>query len=284
MIEKPLLSGNLKDVDKINYPVLVSPKLDGIRALTTSLGVVSRSNKPIRNTHVQSILQYLPSGLDGELMAGDFQNTTSVIMSSSGGKGFVYWIFDYVETSLFEPFTYRLENLKNTIKETSHIKLVPHKTVNSPEELLKAEEEYLSQGYEGLMLRDPQGPYKCGRSTTKEGILLRMKRFTDSEAIITGFVELMRNKNQEKMDSHGNLYKPTVKDNLVPGGTLGKFLVKDIKSGAEFGLGSGLNDAQRREVWSNQSKFLGKLVKYKYQAHGSKNVPRLPIFLGFRED
>lgn len=43
------------------------------------------------------------------------------------------------------------------------------------------------------------------------------------------------------------------------------------------------NDSLRSEIWNNQSKYIGKLVKYKSQKVGEKDAPRFPVFLGFRD-
>jgi DNA ligase-1 len=64
--------------------------------------------------------------------------------------------------------------------------------------------------------------------------------------------------------------------------TLGKLIVKDVASGIEFGLGTGFDDSQRSQIWHNQSKYLGKIAKYKFQACGVKEKPRFPVFLGWR--
>ena len=53
----------------------------------------------------------------------------------------------------------------------------------------------LDDGYEGLMLRAPDGPYKFGRSTVKENTLLKVKNFLDDEAEVIGFKEQTTNTN-----------------------------------------------------------------------------------------
>jgi DNA ligase-1 len=45
-----------------------------------------------------------------------------------------------------------------------------------------------------------------------------------------------------------------------------------------------LNDELRLSIWENPEKYLGKLIKYKYQNFGIKVAPRLPVFLGFRDE
>ena len=65
----------IKDIDKIiddniNFPIYVSTKFDGVRALVIDGIVYSRSMKPIRNKHVQKLFgkpEY--NGFDG---VGDF--------------------------------------------------------------------------------------------------------------------------------------------------------------------------------------------------------------------
>jgi DNA ligase-1 len=72
-------------------------------------------------------------------------------------------------------------------------------------------------------------------------------------------------------------------ENLIPGDMLGVLQVRDVKTGVEFGLGSGFKEVDRHEIWQNKDKFMGRLVTYKYQAVGVKDKPRIPIFKGFRD-
>ena len=53
---------------------------------------------------------------------------------------------------------------------------MPHDLVQAPTQLADWEQRYLAQGYEGVMLRHPAGPYKPGRSTAREAWLLKLKR------------------------------------------------------------------------------------------------------------
>ena len=62
-------------------------------------------------------------------------------------------------------------------------------TVSNQQEVDELMIQNLKDGYEGLMLRDPNGVYKFGRSTVKENILLKVKDFMDDEAEIISFRE-----------------------------------------------------------------------------------------------
>jgi DNA ligase-1 len=58
--------------------------------------------------------------------------------------------------------------------------------------------------------------------------------------------------------------------------------VRDIETGVDFHIGTGFNDAQRKEIWESRGGWLGKIVKYKSFKVGVKEKPRHPVFLGVR--
>lgn len=289
MIESPLLAGKIKNYEKLKYPLIATPKLDGIRCLILDGKAVSRNFKPIPNVYIREILSNsVLNGLDGELvLRGNrpFNEISSAVMSFDGEPDFEYHVFDYVTTSLDEKYQDRLDNLLCFLENLKHNRLVFVTTeiLNNKEELDAYEEKHVELGYEGVMIRSPEGRYKCGRSSEKEGILLKIKRFEDSEAEIIGFEEMMSNQNEKNnLNELGDLVRSSKKEGMVPKGTLGKVWVRDLKTGQEFKVGSGFNNEQRDLVWSNQSFYLGKILKYKYQPFGVKDLPRCPIFLGFR--
>lgn len=292
MITKPLLAEKAES-DKIVYPVLATPKLDGIRAVKVGGKLVSRTFKPIPNVNAQRILAGLPEGIDGEIMLADpkatFQDITSAVMSQTKEADFLYCAFDYVSTSLDKPYHLRIRELVELFEDAPlyrgiPIRILVPKLIKNKEELDAYEAKCLEEGYEGVMIRNPEGRYKCGRSSLKEGILLKVKQFEDAEAVIVECFERMKNTNEQERDELGHAKRSTAKAGMVPTGTLGGFSVKDIKTGAEFSIGSGLNDQLRKEFWDTKESLIGKIVKYKYQPIGVKEiVPRFPIFLGIRD-
>jgi DNA ligase-1 len=157
------------------------------------------------------------------------------------------------------------------------------KLITNITDLKEYEEECVRDGFEGVMLRTADSPYKLGRSTEKEQWLLKWKRFEDSEAEILGFEEQQHNNNEATKDNVGHTKRSSKKEGMVGAGKLGALLVRDLKSGVEFGLGSGFDDAQRVEIWANQKKYKTEIVKYKFQPCGVKEKPRFPTFLGFRD-
>lgn len=290
MITRPLLAATLEDLKDLKFPVLATPKLDGIRVLKVDGKAVTRKFKPIPNTYIRNLLEkHLPDGIDGEIMTpGSFNDIQSNVMSFDGKPEFSFHIFDYVKNDLSKSYADRIADLAmpsilKKIKSAPFlIKLVLPTPVESAQELLDFEDRCLSEGYEGVMIRNPSGKYKCGRSTVKEQILLKLKRFKDAEAVVVGFEEKMQNDNKQERDEFGLAKRSSKKDGLIPANTLGSLIVEDITTGVRFGIGSGFDDDLKKEIWSHQRKYKNKIVKYKYQSIGTKDAPRFPVFLGFR--
>ena len=115
MIIKPMLASSCTDLGKLRFPVLTTPKLDGIRCLVIDGKAVSRKFKEIPNRHIQKLVSTLPNGFDGELMLQDhkasFQQVTSAVMSEEGNPAFVYHVFDYVSNNCLVSYTERVKEL-----------------------------------------------------------------------------------------------------------------------------------------------------------------------------
>ena len=283
---KPML-GIAVDTTKLVFPIYASPKLDGIRVIIKDNQVLSRNGKTIPNIFVQSLLKSY-HGLDGELIVGHpthpnvFQLTTSGVMSIEGTPNVRLYVFDcwYAEGGIDARYNEVLKITQNN--SIVDIEVVPQIVINSLEELYKFEEDCLAKGYEGVMLRYPNAPYKNGRSTVKEGALLKLKRFSDSEAYILGMEPLLRNHNEPTKNALGHTERSSHIYNKVADDLLGALNVKDIHTGVEFSIGSGFTEEQRREIWNKQVELIGSIVKYKYFEVGVKDKPRFPIFCGLR--
>jgi len=286
IIKAPLLAEDF-DPEKAKYPYLVTPKIDGIRFIMINGVAVSRKLKPIRNEYLQKLLQkHLPNGVDGELTSGDtFQQTTSGIMTIKGEPEFKVWIFDYVnpEYTYILPYYLRMFELTDLpiTNELNYEKLIGT-NVKNHSELISVDKIYKDSGYEGTMLRDPNGTYKFGRSTVKENILLKMKSFIDDEGLLVDVLEKMSNQNELGTDELGHAKRSSAKNGMVPMNTAGSLMVQ-----GSYGLlkvGSGLDDDMRDYIWNNKESLIGtKFVKYKFFPYGVKNLPRHPVFIGFRD-
>lgn len=307
---KPMLACRENpDLTKLRFPILVSPKLDGIRCVKLNGKALSRKLLPIPNNFVRNwIEKNLPDGIDGELMlssmqAATFNEVQSAIMSVEGEPDFVFCAFDCTTASSVNlnqtrdcsslPFRDRFAFLSQTKwclgDDWLRLRVVPHEETYSVDRLLEMASEFCAAGFEGAMIRDPNGPYKFGRSTEREGYLLKLKSFVDEEAVVIGVVEQFENTNEATVNELGQTKRSSAKAGKVPKGVLGA-LVCRFDDGTEFEVGSGFTDAQRVEYW-NEERFeqvrrLPVTVKHQPPPGGRKKgeAPRFPVFKGFRHD
>ena len=285
---RPLLSCEVP-LDMVNFPIYVSTKFDGIRALVIDGVVYSRSLKPIRNKHVQQLFgkeEY--NGFDGELIVGDiyakdvFQKTTSGVMSEDGEPDITYYVFD-IFTNNTETYKERLYNLndKLVLDQFPNVVATQQLYIQTKEELTELLSKEKVKGGEGLIGRNPYGIYKYGRSTPKEQLSMKFKFFEQGEFEVVGFTERMHNTNEQKRDELGYAERSSAKDGLVPMDTLGSLILK--YGSTTFSCGTGFDDKLRKEIWDNMGLYLGKLASIRYMSVGSKDLPRVPSFIGFRD-
>jgi DNA ligase-1 len=287
-LKRVMLAAKPGDLSQVKFPVLASPKLDGIRAVNVNGRLLSRTMKLIPNTYCQALFgrpEY--HGLDGELVVGMptepncMQRTSSGVMSFDGKPLVTWYIFDSWNSG--QPFHRRLKYLRELPTLPYIVKVLPQIMIYNLTDLLAYENEILCDGYEGVIFRDPRAPYKQNRSTFREGGMVKLKRFSDSEAIITGVFELEHNDNEATYDERGFTKRSSAQEGKVGADTLGGFLVTDVSSGVNFSIGSGFTMAQRESYWKDAEALIGKIIKYKYFSIGVLDKPRHPIFLGFRD-
>ena len=286
---RPMLASPA-DIKLVKWPVFTSPKLDGVRCIVSGGVALSRSLKPIPNAHVQELFGRRDlEGFDGELIVGPptakdvFRRTMSGVMSEDGEPEVRFHLFDMVPGTKDPGFQGRLNKAEGSIPaQLEHLVIpVPHWSVESEDEMTEMEELYLRKGFEGLMLRALNGPYKYGRSTAKEGWLLKVKRFVDAEARVLGITEMMHNANEAKRDALGYLERSSKKAGKVGRSMLGALVVEDVRSGVIFEIGTGFTEADRKKLWTDD--VIGRLVTYRYIPIGMKDRPRHPSFKGFRD-
>lgn len=297
---RPLLAAAIDDnetLERLSYPLIASPKVDGIRCIVhPSHGPITRSGKNIKNKHIrESLGKQVIWGLDGEIVSGAiaatdvFNRTTTAVMTHDGTPDFMFHVFDTV-TMNGCPYVMRLESVERraeeirTITGLDYVRALPWRKVNNSSEVLDAEMDWLALGFEGVMLRYPQGPYKNGRSTLREQTLMKLKRFTDAEAEIVGFEPLWSNQNPQTRDSQGLAHRSDHKAGKIQVDTLGNLIVRDLSGRfSVFNVGSGFDSSLRQQIWDNRDRYIGKVITYKFQECGVVEAPRFPIFLRIRE-
>jgi len=292
---KPMEASDWK-ADKVKFPVWMQPKYDGVRGMNlTEKGLTGRSLKPHGNKYVTNYFSgALFRGFDGEFAgaqetASDLCRVTSSLIGTHEGNPWLLWhLFDYITPETRNiPYHQRYAALESTVHaikgeypdQGQHLHVVPVIIVDDIDELIAQHQEWVSLGYEGSILRDPDGLYKEGRSTAIEGGLLRIKDFVEEEFLITGIEEGQQNNNVATIDARGRTERSTHAENMVPNGMVGALLGIDVKTQKPIKVSAGTIPHSLRVLYFKKPDLIVGLVgKYKSFPKGVKDKPRFPTF------
>ena len=269
----PMLAHSYDDhKDKIKFPVMVQPKLDGQRCIAHfkngKVTLWTRTRKPILSCpHIIKSLESLVTDktwefyLDGELYNHDLKNDFEKLMSavrkqkpSEESLKVQFHIYDCHSDQSVEVLTFKrrfeiLCGLPDTY--CGNIFHVTTSEAFNHEDLEQAQKQYIQEGFEGLMIRDPESLYVNKRSKG----LLKMKTFDDAEFEILDVIP--------------------GKDNTV------MFKCKCKKETFEATMSGDKKENQK--YLKNKKKFIGKQLTVKFQGLTGKNgVPRFPVGLRIR--
>ncbi len=281
---------------KLTGEKILEVKLDGVRVITVlypngKVDMFSRNGKELTNFNnlqeeLREKIRINPLDeaivIDGEVVSKNFQELMKQIHRKEviQNQDATLFLFDFLP---FENFkvgvykkTYKLRtlNLKNWydrfIKNSDKIKLIEKKIINldSSEGLSvfrNFNNESIIQGYEGIMIKDPESFYECKRSTT----WLKLKPVIEISLEVKDFEEgTGRNE-----------------------GKLGAIIAEGVDNDKFFRLniGSGFSDEQRESFWKDKHKLIGQIVEIKADSisksqdgeHWSLRFPRFKCFRGF---
>ena len=281
---------------KLNGKKSLEVKLDGVRAVTViyptgKIDMFSRNGKELNNFNhikdeisktfnISSIKEALV--LDGEIVSDDFQTLMKQIhrKKSSQNKDAKLFLFDLLPLEYFKKGIYeksyfsRIEELKKIHErffvQSQIINIID--SVNVDLDTEKGEIEFknfnknsIINGYEGIMIKDPESFYECKRSTT----WLKSKPFIEISLEVKDYEEgTGRNK-----------------------GKLGAIIAegKDENKNFKTNVGSGFTDQQRKEFWEDKDKLIGQIIEIRADSisksqdgeNWSLRFPRFKSFRGF---
>lgn len=261
----PMLAKSFgKEKHKVRYPCYVQPKLDSMRALKIGKKLVSRKNVEIE-TMEHIALQ--PSGmgvLDGELYAHglNFQENMRLIKKWRPESLKVkYHVYDFISD---KPFYERMALLREAVQKCDYaIEVVPTYKISDEEQLKEYHQRFLSEGYEGTMVRWGEEGYKInGRSSN----LLKYKDFQDIDLTIKDVVP------NDADPTHGSFI-------FDWDGAKGHPLGDDI-----LGCGMRFSHAEREQILTNKEDYIGKTAELRFFEYSDTGVPRFPVCVGLRLD
>jgi ATP-dependent DNA ligase len=274
-----------KRLARWSKPYICQPKLDGVRSRAVHIPgsidssymlLTSEENSIYHMDHIRKELNYLNSTreFDGELYAHhlDFDEITSRALRDINPhplrQEIEYHIFDIVNSEMQSHRTGLLIDLSITHANLEYVKFVPTSLAWSFEEVWDLYEEFVAQGYEGIIVREPFGFYKRARSTS----IMKFKPKKSDTYKVIGY--------EEEISKDG-----------VPKNQLGSLRLSDSE-GNEFFVGSGFTQSLRQELWASRESLPGKLctINYQHKKAGAsplryvtlnkeRNVPRFPVFV-----
>lgn len=309
---KPMLASDW-DESKLRFPLLAQPKIDGVRALNMVGKLTGRSLKPFKNKYITSLFSHSALlGLDGELAANhechpDLCRLTSSATGTIEGQPYLlWWLFDYVRPETVNlPYNNRQEILIEKVAKmrseghplAQHLRTVPTRYITSKDELDALDAEHLAKGFEGTIVRDPFGVHKQGRSTVREGGLLRIKRFVDFEFRVTEVIEGEENQNEAQINELGQTFRTSHQENKVANGMVGAMLglvygnVRDSAGSVvmhdlqKVRVGAGrMTHEQRKHYFEHPDELKALICKGKFFPIGIKDKPRFPTWQSFRQE
>lgn len=270
--ELPLLpmlaSDYLKVGHRIQWPCYTSVKLDGVRCIAVrgeeTVRLISRGGKEYTLPHIQeALLTVMEVGevWDGEVYLHGYELEDIVSATKKPNKltpQLQFWLFDVVDsTRIFARRVISVNDASIRIAENDVegvLDTLVYHFCKNEEDMKKQHKIAVSQGFEGVMLRNNKGLYESGK---RSGDLQKYKEFMDSEFQILGVEE----------DKNGNAV----------------FLLFDKIAQAEFHCTYG-DFEQRKAFLTSPEKYIGKWLTVKYQKrYKDSRLPQFPTGVGFRD-
>jgi DNA ligase-1 len=276
---------------KLGGVKLLEPKLDGVRCITVvdhvsrTVTQYTRNGKVLENFgHITTALEgYIDEFarsyvLDGEVVSASFQDLMKQVHRKDNVQAgdARLALFDIIPLNEFKAGvsvmgqrrrSRFLQDFKHIFDAVGCVDIVPQTEVDL--DTLLGEEEFkdynrdmVGQGYEGIMIKDPDAAYECKRSAS----WLKMKPFIEFSLGVVG-VEEGTGRNR---------------------GRLGALICEGQDDGKNISVnvGSGFTDEARKESWAARDSLVGQVVEVRADAvtqnqDGTYSL-RFPRFLRFR--
>lgn len=301
MIRRPMKGVAVEDLSTIKLPCWGMPKIDGFRCVLGQYPMTSTLSRFPNDHFHYNLTGLLPRGcfLDGEVVVGRqrgrrvLQRTSSGLTSVAGTPSFRLLVFDRPGLVDNPGWNDRYVAAHDLIGSLDHpqVHLLSRKWLETYEDLVGYIDRCLRLGYEGIITRSDNGPYKEGKSTLREQYMLKVKPFEGFEARITGYFEERENTNEPKREKTGKLKRSSAQAGKRGKGTLGGFIGRVLDSKGretrvEVRVGGGFTKAQRAEYWLRADELVaaGAIMECYKQLMGEKDKPRHPNFRRLRPE
>lgn len=273
---KPQLAKSSNDcaLSTLNKPRWCSRKLDGVRASIQLFDgkLVSGSRG---GTDYDPALQHILNNkklielfnknpnliLDGEIYVHGWplqkiSGTVRLKTFEPRCNELEYWIYDIMDSeNSFNARLDVLDDIRLFLSGENSFNVIEHYYLNGWEEIKKYHDKFVSEGFEGLVARNPDKKYSAGKRNSD---WIKVKQYLEEEFEITGFSEGLRDEDM--------CFTLKTKEGKI-------FKAKPI------------GDRQAKyEYLQNIDTIIGKKGTVKFFSYSSDNVPMQPVFKSIREE
>jgi len=272
----PMLAHDFNKRGKsIVFPCYVQRKYDGTRCIAIpGKGLFSRNRKQYPNLqHIQAEIDMLgkESGiiLDGELYSDEltFQEIVGLVRVQTIRKEHTaklpkikFHCYDIIDLEGKMPYMSRkimLDSLFKKLGPFDSLRLVESEICNSCDDLKGLHDKYVSEGFEGIMLRNTKGVYAIGHRSTD---LQKYKEFQDAEYCVQDFT-------QGEGSERGCVI----------------WLCRDGPTNRIFACRPRGSHEERRALYLRAKEFIGKMLTVRFQELTDDGLPRFPVGIEFRD-
>lgn len=295
-VVKPMLAKQADKVTKttiFNKTWIASRKIDGLRCIiylgdddklhTSSRGATNYDSAMFEILTHPALIKLFKNNkglmLDGECYHHGYtlQQINSIARTQKVAKDLevlqFYW-YDIVD--LNNPFKSRLAKMKSIAEELKEygseigwepdrmfkenelrIQFVPQVEVSGWDNMMKLHNEYVSEGWEGLVIRDPERPYKPNGRTND---MIKIKVYKDDCFKVVGKEAGLR-------------------------GSEDMVFIMEMPDGRTFKAKPFGDREQKEEYWINfDKKYKGHIGECKFFYYSDDGIPLQPAFKAFRDD
>lgn len=258
----PMLAHKFTDhKKKVEFPVYVQPKLNGMRMLFDGTNGWSRGNKEV----IPEVIQHLTFDTDGHILDGELMLPNNVLLQESMkaikkyrpelSSQLLYHVYDIVDNTLiFEERNTVIQKLAK--KFPKNVLVVSTHKCQNESDVVKAHKQFTKDGFEGTMIRHPHMTYEIGKRSYS---LLKLKDFVDAEYRIVDVVD-------------------------GAGSDVGLAIFElETPDGQRFNCRPEGSQENRAELFNQRRDLIGLYMTVRYQELSRDGIPIFPVGVSIRE-
>jgi ATP-dependent DNA ligase len=258
----PMLAHKFVDhKKKVEFPVYVQPKLNGMRMLFDGENGWSRGNKEV----IPEVIQHLKFDTGGFILDGELMLPNNVLLQESMtaikkyrpelSPKLLYHVYDIVDSEL--PYAKRQQIIHDILHTApSNVVRVPTWEAFNEVDVMVWHKSFVRDGFEGTMIRNPDMPYEIGKRSYS---LLKLKDFVDAEYRIVAVTD-------------------------GDGSDVGLAIFElETDSGERFNCRPEGSQENRADLFKNRRELVGKYLTVRYQELSKDGIPIFPVGVSIRE-